>query len=160
MKILGFLLACFFFYTCADRPDLSPIPTLEYIGSSKSTMKQSNLNQDTVLLSFKFSDGDGDIGYLEKDNQINKVPDLIVIDKRTNVKYDNFTIPPIPQQGTNNGIQGTMIITLLSTCCQINPCDPDENQSDEKLPLEIYLMDRAKNKSNVVQIENLTLKCF
>ncbi len=157
MKILSIVAACALFYACADRPNLTAIPTLEYRGISKRIMKQGRINQDTVLIELKFTDGDGDIGYT---NSSLRKPDLFVIDQRTGNQYDNYILPTIPQQGTNNGIIGTMRVTLLTQCCTVQPCDPFDNQPDELLPLEIYLLDRAGNKSNIVQINELSLQCF
>jgi hypothetical protein len=141
---------------CAQKEEFPIEPTLQYIGASKNKMKQSPILKDTVFLKLAFTDGDGDIGYLDG---INRVFDLIITDKRTGKIYDQFIVPSLPQKGVNNGIKGTMDITLFTTCCILQPCDPFENQPDEKLPLEIYLKDRAGNKSNVVQIDNLTLQC-
>lgn len=157
MKWMYVIAACSLVYACADRPNLSEVPTLEYIGISKKRMKQGRVNQDTTFLELKFTDGDGDIGYI---NAINRKPDLFIIDKRTGNQYDNYIIPSIPQQGTNNGIIGTMRVTLLTQCCTVQPCDPFENQADEALPLEIYLLDRAGNKSNVILVDELSLQCF
>jgi hypothetical protein len=157
MKIPGIVVACAFVYTCADRPNLTAVPTLEYQGVSKNKMRQGRINQDTVIIELKFTDGDGDIGYI---NASLRKPDLVVVDKRTGNPYDNYILPTIPQQGTNNGIRGTMRLTLLTQCCTIQPCDPYDNQPDEALPLEIYLLDRAGNKSNVVLVDDLSLQCF
>lgn len=141
---------------CAKPPDLDVIPSIEYLGLSKNSMKQGSVNQDSVILTLKLKDGDGDIGFTGNEN---KTPDLFVIDKRTNEVSDTYIIPSIPQQGVNNGIIVTMDIILRTLCCKVNPCEPDPNQPDEQLPLEIYVVDRAGNQSNYVQINDLTLIC-
>ncbi len=157
MRLLVLFFICCVLFQCADRPNLSNIPSLEYLGASKKIMRQGKLNQDTVFLKFKFTDGDGDIAYTDANN---RKPDLIIIDKRTGVQFDNFILPSIPQQGTNNGIVGTMNVTLYTLCCKVQPCDPYENQPDEQLLLEAYIFDRAGNKSNLVNVEDLTLRCY
>ncbi len=157
MKFVSIIVACFLLYTCADRPNLSTIPTIEYLGVSKTIMKQGRVNQDTVYIELKFTDGDGDVGFVNKNDL---KPDLFIIDKRTGNQYDNYILPSIPQQGTNNGIIGTMRVTLLTQCCTLQPCDPFDNQPNEALPLEIYLFDRAGHKSNVALVNDLSLQCF
>lgn len=141
---------------CAKPPDLDEVPSMEYIAISKTSMKQGSVNQDSVILTLKIKDGDGDIGFT---NDNNRTQDLFVIDKRTNFTYDTYIIPAIPQQGANNGIIITMDVVLKTTCCIINSCDPDPDQADEMLPLEIYVKDRAGNQSNSVAINDLTLIC-
>jgi hypothetical protein len=140
---------------CAKKPELTVEPTLEYLGASKRLMKQSALLQDTTQLNFRITDGDGDLGDLDNRRKF----DVKIKDKRTGNIYDQFIIPEIPQQGANNGIVGTMRITLYTTCCILQPCDPFDNQPNEKLPLEIFITDRAGNRSNLVNIDDLTLKC-
>ena len=127
---------------CAKAPDLSPVPALTLNGVSKTKMKAGSVNQDSVILDIKLTDGDGDIGYLEGNVKVQ----FVIIDKRTNNNYDSYVLPGIPQQGINNGIIAQMKVKVYTQCCTLNPCDPDPNQADEVLPLELYLIDRAGNK--------------
>ncbi|MBK8700397.1 MAG: hypothetical protein IPN29_13060 [Saprospiraceae bacterium] len=135
--------------SCAKAPDLGPVPELEFTGMSKMKMKAGSVNQDSIILTVKLTDGDGDIGY--EDVQERK-PDMFIIDKRTGNLYDTYIIPGIPQQGINNGIIANMQIKLYTVCCTLNPCDPDPGQADEALPLELYVKDRAGNVSNTLQL--------
>lgn len=142
---------------CIDVPSLEDTPTLKFISVSKPKMNQGRINQDSIIITLEFTDGDGDIGFIENGE---RKPDLFVTDLRTGNQYDTFIIPSIPQQGANNGILGTMRIKLYTQCCTQNPCSPDIDQADEALPLEIYIVDRAQHKSNVVTVTGLALKCF
>lgn len=146
---------CVLLLSCAKAPDLSIVPKLTFTGVTKNKMKAGSVNQDSVILDVKLEDGDGDIGYA--DDKLRK-PDLFILDKRTNSLYDSYIIPGIPQQGINNGIIAQMKVKIYTQCCKLNPCDPDPGQPDESLPLEIYLVDRAGNKSNSLEI-NLILEC-
>lgn len=141
--------------SCAKAPDLSEVPALTLNGVSKNKMKAGSVNQDSVILDIKLTDGNGDIGYVDKDS---RKPDMFIIDKRTNEPYDNYILPTIPQQGINNGIIAQMKVKVYTQCCVANPCDPDPNQADEALPLELYLVDRAGNRSNSLEI-SLMLEC-
>ena len=141
--------------SCAKAPDLSPVPALTLKSVSKQKMKAGSVNQDSVILDIELTDGDGDIGYVEAGQ---RKPDLFIIDKRTDNLYDSYIIPTIPQQGINNGIIAQMKVKLYTQCCTVNPCDPDPNQADEALPLALYLVDRAGNQSNLLEI-SLQLEC-
>jgi hypothetical protein len=141
--------------SCAKAPDLSETPALTLNGISKEKMKAGSVNQDSVILDIKLTDGDGDIGYVDKDS---RKPDMFIIDKRTQQPYDSYILPSIPQQGINNGIIAQMKVKLYTQCCVVNPCDPDPGQADEALPLELYLVDRAGHRSNSLEI-NLVLEC-
>lgn len=161
MKLTKRSIALFLFtaltFGCIDVPTLEDTPTLKFISVSKSKMKQGRINQDSIIITLEFTDGDGDLGFIENEE---RKPDLFVTDLRTGNQYDSFIIPSIPQQGANNGILGTMRIKLYTQCCTQNPCSPDIDQVDEALPLEIYIVDRAQHKSNVVKVTGLALKCF
>jgi len=100
-KIL-ILLGILYLWSCATGPDLGPVPTLEFVSLSKNTMEQGFFNEDSVILTLKFTDGDGDIGGLDGDIRHN----LFVIDNRLDTIADPFVLPTIPTQGVNNGVQG------------------------------------------------------
>ncbi len=154
LKIISFLiLLC---VSCAQKPDLTNEPTIEYLGASKKILKQSSLLQDTTFLSFKIADGDGDIGDLDNKRKTG----IQVIDKRTGNIYDDYVIPAIPQQGANNGVVINMRLLLFSTCCVLQPCDPFKDQPNEKLPLEVTIMDNSGNKSKPILINDLELRCY
>lgn len=157
MKVYIFSLVLILIYAgCAKPPDLDEVPSLEYIGLSKYTMKQGSVNQDSVIITLKVKDGDGDIGFIPNGTPIE---DLFIIDKRTDNLADTYIIPSIPPQGANNGVIITMDVVFRTLCCRENSCDPDPEQPDELLPLEIYVQDRAGNQSNRVEINDLTLIC-
>jgi hypothetical protein len=146
-------------FSCTVGPKYSITPELSFIGFSKSSMKQGNLNQDSVSLFINFKDGDGDIGSFENDSKIN----LFVIDNRTKSSYDNFKIPAIPLKGANNGVDGKITVNLYNTCCKfpenIPPCVVSSKYPSNELSLDIYLVDRAGNKSNVITTSKLQLIC-
>lgn len=63
-------------------------------------MKQGDLNQDSLWLSFSFEDGDGDLGFgSSSGNQ-----DIFLIDKRTDQLQDAFKIPDLPDAGENQSV--------------------------------------------------------
>ena len=122
-------------------------------------MVQSDLNRDSLTLTLSFKDGDGDIGHGPQSSVLN----LTLIDKRTNQVFSNYKIPAIPEEGANNGVKGKIYLKLYSTCC-IYPnlpvaCTPVPGYPTNKLVFEVYMLDRALHKSNVVTTDTITLLC-
>ncbi|HOY14412.1 MAG TPA: hypothetical protein PLY70_14790 [Saprospiraceae bacterium] len=144
---------------CAKAPNYSPIPELTYQGLNKVELKQGEFNTDSLSIQVSFKDGDGDIGTTAETEE----PNLIIVDSRTNQNYASYKVPPIPLQGANNGIEGTMLIKIYSTCCRFPdgtpPCLAPPKFPTDKLSLDIYLVDKAGNKSNVIKTGEITLLC-
>ena len=151
------LLSLVLILTCQSAPDYSDTPIISFEAFSKSSMNQGSLNNDSVILTITFADGDGDVG--SSDNERN----LFLTDSRTGEVYDRFRTPFIPEEGTGNGISGTIRINLFNTCCifpdNIPPCESPDLFPTNELSFDIYLMDRAGNKSNTITTEPITLLC-
>jgi len=119
-------------------------------------MLHGALNQDSLLVYFSFTDGDGDLGFPQAERTENN-RDLFVIDTRTDNILDQFHIPYIPPKGASNGIQGTAQIVLFTTCCS-SGCDPNQGITDEVI-FEIYVKDRSGNQSESIFTSPITLIC-
>ena len=149
---------------CALAPNYSNIPEIEFAGLSKQSMKQGLLFADSLDIYVNFKDGDGDLG----SSVTSDAENLFLIDSRTGETYGFYKVPVIPEQGANNGVEGSMIIKVYSTCC-IYPeniggsCDTTASVVNQfpinDLSLDIYILDRAGNKSNVVKTTNISLLC-
>jgi len=150
----------FLFEGCTRASGFSVIPEINFVGLSKDTMRQNALNTDSLTIVLDFKDGDGDIGIEGKSNVLN----LFVKDLRTGNNYGNYKIPNIPNKGAEKGIEGRMFINLFTTCCvfpeSIPPCNRPAKYPFNDLQLEIYIQDRALNKSNVVKTSIIKLRCI
>jgi len=147
---------------CVKPNDYSDVPSLEFKGFSKNTMNQGNFpQQDSVILNLFFTDGDGDFGTASTDSDLN----IFVKDLRTNQIFSQYKAPFVPLEGAGNGISGTIYIKMYTTCCifppesQLNPCESSLDYPTNALSFEIYIKDRAGNKSNVVKSDIITLNC-
>ncbi len=142
--------------SCLQPPAYPIEPVIEFLGFSAAEMRQGQFNDDSVLVFIGFTDGDGDLG---NDREVN----VFVRDLRDDFISDRFRIPRIPEIGANNGISGEMILTLYNTCCIFPdgapPCTPSMTTLTNELRYEIYLEDRAGNRSNVIQTPPITLHC-
>ena len=156
------ILALFFMIildSCIIAPDYPITPVIEYVGISKNSMKQSAINTDSIILTFTFTDGDGDLGQDARDTTRN----VFIIDTRDGNIQDQFKSPYIPEEGIGNGISGDMQLTIYTTCCifpdGIIPCTTDSPYLTDTLSYEVYIKDRAGNKSNIIITEPIILRC-
>ena len=143
---------------CTKPPDYSDTPEIGFISFSKTTMQQGSGFEDETTLTISFTDGDGDIGIGDG------IPSIYFKDLRDSSEFITFVAPEIPEQGVGNGISGEMYIKVNTTCC-IHPDQDDGCLSDfsdyptDNLVYEVYIIDRAGNKSNVIQTDPITLLC-
>lgn len=166
MRLLTCSIYCFFaltivFGSCASKPNFSDTPKLTFISLSKSVMKQGLTNEDSIIVTIEFEDGDGDLGNGPKDPTIN----MFVTDRRTGDYYDQIKIPEIPPQGSTNGIKGKIYLKLFNTCCTFPPetsipaCSAPDDFPTNDLSLDIKVIDRAGNESNVITTSDIQLLC-
>lgn len=146
--------------SCTNGPDYSDTPEIEFVSFSKLVMNQGLINDDFVILTLYFQDGDGNIGFEDTTR------DLELIDNRTGDVYDKIKLPVVPDQGTGNGISGEMLITVFNQCCvypdNIPPCEenPPAEYATNELSFNITLTDRDGNVSNVVTTPSIQLICI
>lgn len=147
--------------TCVKPAEYPDIPSLEFVGFSKNTLNQSDIGGDTLLMTLKFTDGDGDFGTEDRKTE----PNIFVKDLRTNQTLRQYKAPFIPLEGTKNGVSGKINIVFLTTCCVfppatgITPCSKVPQYPKNDLSMEIYIKDRAGNSSNIVTTPPITLNC-
>lgn len=144
--------------SCVTAPDFPDTPVLEFVSFSKSSMIQSTIGTDTVVMTLRFTDGDGDVGVPDGEPDQN----IELIDRRTDFRYATFSTPEIPAEGVGNGIDVEVRILLLNDCCvyddpSIPACTP-LNEANE-LSFDITVKDQAGNVSNVVTSPAITLIC-
>jgi len=161
MRFLIFGLCIFILDSCISPPDYANIPSLEFRNFSKSNMNQGVFEEDSVILTLFFTDGDGDFGTSGQGNEKN----IFILDKRTKEIFREYKAPFIPLEGAGNGISGTISIKIFSTCCifpeasGIFPCESSEEFPFNDLVLDVYIKDRAGNQSNTVTTTAIRLNC-
>ncbi len=149
-----------YFSRCANPPEYSDIPAIEFLSLSKNQMSQTPFGADTVAITFSFTDGDGDISFNDSTGNI------FIVDARDNFSKPSYRIPKIDEQGVGNGISGTITIWVPNTCCiyppdTMLPCDTSSTvpQTYDTLAYRIRIMDRAKNMSNEIEAGPIFLRC-
>lgn len=158
-KITLLLLLTFFGWRCLDAPNYPDTPYIEFLSNSKDTLEQGIFQEDSLIVTFRFEDGDGDIGRTDQDPENN----IFFIDERTGTLDNTFGIPTIPEDGAGNGVEGTVKILLFSTCCIYadgsDPCMPNPNFPLDTVQYRIYIKDRADHKSNEILTSPIILRC-
>ena len=157
--IYSLIILSLLFLGCARPPDYPIEPVIEYLSLSNNSMSQSNI-ADRVLATISFTDGDGDLG------DDNGETTIFIKDLRDDSPENSAKIlPKVPEPGANNGISGEITFQLLHSCCiwppQFTqaPCSPSTAYPVDTIVYEVYIIDRAGNESNRVQLAPIYLQC-
>lgn len=154
---------------CMDPPNYSQIPEIQF----KSFSPQLVESGDTLVLSFTFKDGDGDLGFRSLD------PDAEGCDLCDSSCYSNpdfsifvtrsqtgclipFNLPYIPPKGSSKAISGTVRLFLFDIQCvpeQGGSLGDIIDMEMDQVSFDIMIRDRAGNKSNVITTPLIDVKC-
>ncbi|CAH1001878.1 hypothetical protein LEM8419_02786 [Neolewinella maritima] len=144
---------------CVSPPDYPDEPVIVYEGISKDSIYQFTTGpQDSIVIQFSFTDGDGDISSSDS-------VDIFYVDSRfPNEPPTPLAFPLIPTEGTGNGISGDVFFTLINTnqiCCVFNGrlCIDDPRYPVDTLSYSFYIQDRAGNVSNTIRTEQINILC-
>jgi hypothetical protein len=134
----------FSFLSSCKKEEISiqRIPSIQF--SSINSMEFISFN-DSVILEISYKDDDGDIGYENAD-----LPSIFVKDNRLS-EFDSYYCPPLSPTNSNVPIKGNLRIKLP-------PLFLLGNTSKETTFFEIYIVDRANNKSNIVFSPEVSIK--
>lgn len=151
--ILAFLT---FLGACTQAPDFPKEPVISNIQINKTILKQGLGDQDSLLVSFDFTDGDGDVG---REDSLS----ITFIDNRDDSVSDQFSIPFVPEAGSGNGIEGTIYVRMKTTCCIFAsgqpPCNPSTSEPTNIVSFTVFIKDRSGNESNRLRTPDITLLC-
>jgi hypothetical protein len=156
------LLAVLYFLhpSCVQPPNYPIEPVIEFLSLSKDTIWQTRFGPDSVVITFSFTDGDGDLGFSDS------TAGIFIVDGRDTFEKPSYRIPYIEQQGAGNGISGEISIVLPTTCCIYPPntrppCDTTANapQLFDTVFYLISIKDRAGRLSNEIATAPIFLRC-
>ena len=129
---------CFslFILSCTEEEEIefSSTPSIEFI---KISPQHVTALQDEVILTVMYRDGNGDIGENSPD-----VKNLFVTDSRNQLVYSYRVQQLAPEESTIK-IEGELNINL-------NVLTMVKNDDEEEATFDVYLLDRAGNKSNTI----------
>ncbi|MES2702513.1 MAG: hypothetical protein V4649_07735 [Bacteroidota bacterium] len=136
-----FLLVLVVAFSSCEKKTMSKIPliTLSYFGPG-----QIKVNTDTAFLKFTLQDGDADLGQ----DQNNIDYDIYIKDARYDSTYIPYYFPEISPdiKDPKKGLEGSCIFKF--TPDMIVPRFDSLHKNSDTTSFEIYIMDRAGNKSN------------
>lgn len=159
--ITALLLCCLsIFQFCVKPPDYPKEPAIEFLNLSKNSLLQTPLGQDSVVITFSFTDGDGDLGFQDGEESV------FIVDGRDSFQKPSYRIPYIDQQGAGNGISGEISIVVPTTCCTYTDPFTGLKIACENVPIaqdsvyyRIRIKDRADNVSNEIATPWIRLIC-
>jgi hypothetical protein len=145
-----------------EKPEEYPIEPAVTFNSLVKFTNGSTGKDTAALLAFSFTDGDGDIGLNESDTTPPFNPGseyynnlfMKYFEKKNNIWTEvvlplpyNFRVPYITPTGSNKALSGDIYIDLFLPPSKTN------------LPIrfELYFVDRALQKSNVITTDELVV---
>ncbi|MBL7810191.1 MAG: hypothetical protein JNN28_20380 [Saprospiraceae bacterium] len=159
-----FVLAAVFTITyCVQPPDYPETPDIKYLGLSKKILAQGEGYEDSLYVTFSFTDGDGDLGFPESDT----TGSVFIRDSRDSFQKPSLQLPYVEPQGAANGISGEITVKLPTTCC-IYLSPEGFKYACEDVPVTIQydsffyfikIRDRAGHVSNEIRTETILLRC-
>ncbi len=155
------LMTLFLVLSCTKPPDYPNEPVIEFLSMTKNTMVQGrSIDDDFLRMTISFTDGDGDLG----SNNNEDTTKVYIADTRRDIPdIQPISIPMVPELGTGNGISGEATFVVNTSCCiypiPASNCEPLAGFPTDTIFYEIYIVDRAGNKSNVVRADPVILLC-
>ncbi|MDQ3051787.1 MAG: hypothetical protein M3Q95_12930 [Bacteroidota bacterium] len=134
----------FLLNSCTDEDTYPVTPEINF---KSLEIFQNSSQQDSVILTFSFTDGDGDIGSITTDSLSRDV--FIKFYELRNgvfIPFDdpfgafNYRIPYLEPRGNNKSLKGDIRINV----------DYNVLQPNDTVKYELYLKDRAGHQSNTV----------
>jgi hypothetical protein len=86
---------------CIKPPNYSDTPEISFTGLSKNIMQQGRSEGDSVIISFSYTDGDGDLGIPKSDTTTS----VFVKDNRDSFVKFKYKLPYVDPQGAGNAFQ-------------------------------------------------------
>lgn len=131
---------------CSDatkkQVEISKVPAIKFISMTPSSALK---NSDKVVITFEFTDGDGDLGDNTPDAK-----NLFCTDSRNSVTYE-YRIPQLAPDNANIIIKGNQAFELPAQGFI------DDSHSSETATYSIYIKDRQGNQSNTIISDVLTI---
>lgn len=124
-----------------DEINFSLIPKISFTGINPTYVQEYT---EVVTITIAYEDGNGDIGQPDPD-----VPVVFVKDSRLQ-EPDGYHVPPVAPVGAQVIVNGQITIPLKNLFVL-------GNTTEEQLHFEVYLTDRAGNKSNILETPAVTV---
>jgi len=142
MRRLTYILIVLLLFACKKDDALSVVPTIEFQSISPLTAQEYI---DDIIITISYADEDGDLGENSPD-----IDNLFVEDSRNGIVY-HYRIPQLAPNGNEISIEGNFNI-------KINGTGITDESSSQQVNYNIYVKDRAGNKSNTITTSSITIQ--
>lgn len=140
------IVALFGYTSCVKEIGYDDVPAIEFVSMNENAFLSGQ--PDSLIITFSFTDGDGDLG---SEDSIN----IFVEDSRVPGSLLPYKIPFIEQKGRVDDISGEIQLTLLSSSCI-----PTGNLIMDTMQYIISIRDRAGNESDPIVTPDIYLECM
>lgn len=129
--------------SCKKKDAGNPVPEIKFIDMTPQSLRGGG-SEDTLFLSFRFSDADGDLGNPYTGGNY----DIYLIDSRDSMEA-GYYFPEIPDEYRDpySGMKGTTTLILPGTYI-LPRQDSLHLLLGDTLQYEVYIKDRAGHESN------------
>lgn len=147
--LFAFMAAVSVFWGCKKEDSYSKIPEIKFVSLEKFDYTTPF---DSVVLTFSFTDGDGDIGVASTDTATRDV--FAKLYELKNGNYEEWVIgtpilqyalPYMEPRGSNESLKGEISIAINYNILQPN----------DTIRYDVYIFDRAGNKSNTITTSSI-----
>jgi hypothetical protein len=142
MKNLIYLvLISAFLISCKKEEIVNDIPSIELIETSPTQVVEL---MEPIYFKISYHDGNGDLGENDPD-----VHNLILRDPRIDIKYE-YRISELVPGAAEVPISGVLVFSIPNAFIT-------DGSTQQTVNFEIYVKDRAGNKSNVINSGTITI---
>lgn len=142
MKNLIYLvLISAFLISCKKEEIVNDIPSIELIETSPTQVVEL---MEPIYFKISYRDGNGDLGENDPD-----VHNLILRDPRIDIKYE-YRISELVPGAAEVPISGVLVFSIPNAFIT-------DGSTQQTVNFEIYVKDRAGNKSNVINSGTITI---
>ena len=142
MRATTYILIVTLLFSCEKDEVISDTPIIDFVSISPTTAQEYT---DDIIITISYTDGDGDLGENNPD-----VYNLFVLDNRNLIEY-KFRIPELSPNGNVIAIEGNFNI-------KINGSGITNNSTSQQVNYDIFVTDRAGNKSNIITTSSITIQ--
>ena len=142
MRILTYILIVLLLFSCKKDDVLNVVPTVKFQSISPLTAQEYI---DDIIITISYADEDGDLGENSPD-----IDNLFVEDSRNGIIY-HFRIPQLAPNENEISIEGNFNI-------KINGSGITNSSTSQQVNYDIYVKDRAGNKSNTITTSSIVIQ--
>ncbi len=129
---------------CQDEDEYSDVPEIKFVSLEKFDYTTPF---DSLSLTFSFTDGDGDLGVASNDTATRDViatmyemKDGVFVPWDDGNPFLKYALPYMEPRGSNASLKGDISISMSFNLLQPN----------DTIKYDVYILDRAGNKSNTI----------